>query len=88
MAGILANKGGMDITFEYQQKTFSILNCHLVHSAKNFTKRNAMIAQLLQSFRYGIPELEPEVYSDFKVIMGDLNYRMAGTYESNIQQID
>lgn len=65
IGGILGNKGGMNITFEYMGSNFSVLNCHLVHSAKNFVKRNAMIASLLQSFRFGVNELDPEVFSDF-----------------------
>jgi len=44
IGGILGNKGGMNITFEYMGTIFSVLNCHLVHSAKNFIKRNAMLA--------------------------------------------
>jgi hypothetical protein len=44
IGGILGNKGGMNIQFKYMGTIFSVLNCHLVHSAKNFIKRNTMIA--------------------------------------------
>jgi hypothetical protein len=61
-----------------------VINCHLVHSAKNFAKRNAMMSQLVSSFKFGKTDLDPDVYSDVAIIIGDLNYRMAGTYESNM----
>jgi hypothetical protein len=34
-----------------------------------------------------VTELDVEVFADFQIIMGDLNYRMDGTYESNIAKI-
>ena len=81
VAGFVGNKGGMQISFKLYDYLFNVINVHLVHGEKRFDKRNEMMSELIKKMRLQRDEIDPDVIGDFNFIVGDMNYRMIGTYE-------
>jgi hypothetical protein len=88
MGGIMGNKGGCQLSFKLYEYQFNVINVHLVHGAKRFLKRDEMMSELIRKMRIQREEIDPDVISDFNFILGDMNYRMEGTYEGLVPQID
>lgn len=88
VAGFVGNKGGMQISFKLYDYLFNVINVHLVHGEKRFDKRNEMMSELIKKMRLQRDEIDPDVIGDFNFIVGDMNYRMIGTYEQLVPQID
>lgn len=88
MAGVVGNKGGLQLSFKLYDYLFNVINVHLVHGAKRFEKRNEMMSELIKKMRLQREEIDPDVIGDFNFIVGDMNYRMEGTYDSLVPLID
>ena len=88
VAGFVGNKGGMQISFKLYDYLFNVINVHLVHGEKRFDKRNEMMSELIKKMRLQRDEIDPDVISDFNFMVGDMNYRMTGTYEQLVPIID
>lgn len=88
MAGVLGNKGGLQISFKVYDNLFNFINVHLVHGAKRLEKRNEMMSDLIRKMRNQREEIDPDVISDFSFIIGDMNYRLESTYDEIVWQID
>ena len=41
-----------------------------------------MMSDLIKKMRNHREELDPDIIADFSFILGDLNYRLEGTYET------
>lgn len=88
MAGVVGNKGGLQQSFRLYDYLFNVINVHLVHGEKRFEKRNEMMSELIKKMRVHRDEIDPDMISDYNFIVGDMNYRMKGTYELLVPQID
>jgi len=44
------------------------------------SKRNEMMSDLIRKMRNQREELDPDFIADFSFIIGDMNYRMDGTF--------
>ena len=84
----MGNKGGCQLSFKLYEYQFNVINVHLVHGAKRFLKRDEMMSELIRKMRIQREEIDPDVISDFNFILGDMNYRMEGTYEELVPKID
>ena len=82
MGNMIGNKGGLQISFRIYDYLFNVINVHLIHGAKRFEKRNEMMSELIRKMRIQREEIDPDIIADFSFILGDLNYRMEGTFES------
>ena len=82
MGGVLGNKGGLQMSFKLYDYLYNFINVHLVHGAKRFEKRNEMMAEVIRKMRVQREELDPDVIADFSFILGDMNYRMDGDFET------
>jgi hypothetical protein len=47
-----------------------------------------MMSELIRKMRIQREEIDPDVISDFNFILGDMNYRMEGTYDDLVPHID
>ena len=88
MGNVLGNKGGLQISFKIHDYLFNFINVHLIHGEKKFDKRNEMMSDLIRKMRHHREEIDPDIISDFSFIIGDLNYRMDGTYDTLVPQIE
>lgn len=88
MGGIFGNKGGLQLSFRLYDHLYNIINVHLVHGAKRFEKRNEMMGELVRKMRVQREEIDPDVVADFCFILGDMNYRMDGSFDSLVPQIE
>lgn len=84
MGKMLGNKGGLQMYFNYRDKHYNFIGCHLVHGQDNRIKRDEMIEELIRSFRIDRSELDPDMIADYNFILGDLNYRFESTYEEMV----
>lgn len=89
-AGIMGNKGGMQIHFKFCNYYFNFIGCHLVHGQDKRVNRDEMMEDIIRKLKIERQEMDPDVISDYSFIMGDLNYRFQSTYEDmvNNNQID
>ena len=51
-------------------------------------KRDEMMSEVIRKMRISRDEIDPDVISDFNFILGDMNYRLEGTFEELEPQID
>ena len=51
MAGVIGNKGGLQMSFKLYDYLFNFINVHLVHGAKRHEKRNEMMGELIRKMR-------------------------------------
>ena len=79
--GLGKNKGGMQVFFQYADRCFNFIGCHLVHGAYNRIARDEMMEEILKGIRAEREEFDPDVFNDYNFIIGDLNYRMETTFE-------
>ena len=47
-----------------------------------------MMSEIISKMRIQRDEIDPDIISDFNFILGDLNYRLDGTFEELEPQID
>lgn len=88
MGGVLGNKGGLQMSFRLYDYLYNFVNVHLIHGAKRLDKRNEMMADLLRKMRNQREELDPDMVADYAFILGDMNYRMDGDYDTLVAQMD
>lgn len=88
MGGIMGNKGGCQLSFKLYEYQYNVINVHLVHGAKRFMKRDEMMSEIIRKMRIQRDEIDPDIISDFNFILGDMNYRLEGTFEELEPQID
>ena len=88
MGGVLGNKGGLQMSFKLHDYLFNFINVHLVHGAKRLDKRNEMMSDLIRKMRIQREELDPDFIADFSFILGDMNYRMEGAYDTLVPRLD
>jgi hypothetical protein len=88
IGGVLGNKGGLQMSFKLYDYLFNFINVHLVHGAKRYEKRNEMMGDVIRKMRVQREEMDPDVAADFAFILGDMNYRMEGTFEELVPHID
>lgn len=67
---------------------YNFINVHLVHGAKRLDKRDEMMSEVVRKMRNHREEMDPDVIADFSFILGDMNYRMEGFYETLVPKID
>jgi hypothetical protein len=51
-------------------------------------KRDEMMSEIIRKMRIQRDEIDPDVISDFNFIVGDMNYRLEGTFEELEPQIE
>lgn len=61
---------------------------HLIHGAKRLDKRNEMMGDLIRKMRNQREEIDPDMIADFSFILGDMNYRMEGDFETLVPRIN
>ena len=76
------------MSFKLYDYLFNFINVHLVHGAKRHEKRNEMMGELIRKMRVQREELDPDVAADFAFILGDMNYRMEGAFDTLVPQLD
>lgn len=87
MAGLIGNKGGLQLCFRLYDYLFNFISVHLVHGAKKLDKRNEMMSDLIKILKIYREEIDSDVLSDFSFILGDLNYRMNSTFDDLVPQM-
>ena len=70
------------MSFKLYDYLYNFINVHLVHGAKRLDKRNEMMSELVKKMRNQREELDPDVAADYAFILGDMNYRMTGDFET------
>jgi hypothetical protein len=70
------------MSFKLYDYIYNFINVHLVHGAKRFEKRNEMMSQLVSKMRNQREEIDPDIIADYSFILGDLNYRMEGDFDT------
>jgi len=94
-AYIFGNKGGLLISFEYQNHNFAFVGMHLVHGQKRELNRNIMLYKILDKLSEGGFSDDLDVENDTIMVMGDFNYRISVNYnivykwveEKNIEKL-
>ena len=79
--GLGKNKGGMQIYFHYNERTFNFIGGHLVHGQDNRLARDDMMEEIVRALKIEREEFDADVLCDYNFIIGDLNYRFDSTYE-------
>ena len=88
MGNLVGNKGGLQLSFILHDYLYNFINVHLVHGAKRLDKRDEMMSEVVRKMRNHREEMDPDVIADFSFILGDMNYRMEGFYETLVPKID
>ena len=70
------------MSFKLHDYLYNFINVHLVHGAKRFEKRNEMMSDLIKKMKNLREEIDSDVMADFSFILGDLNYRMEGDFDT------
>lgn len=70
------------MSFKLHDYLYNFINVHLVHGAKRFEKRNEMMSDLIKKMKNLREEIDSDVIADFSFILGDLNYRMEGDFDT------
>eukprot|EP00943_MAST-04B_sp_MAST-4B-sp1_P005614 g5614.t1 len=73
---IMANKGGLLISFLYKTYSLAFISAHLAAHLQHFKKRNEDIWEILQEARTADKDLDAFIQHDYVFWMGDLNYRV------------
>ncbi len=73
---IMANKGGLLISFLYKTYSLAFISSHLAAHLHHFKKRNENIWEILQEARTADKDLDALIQHDYVFWMGDLNYRV------------
>lgn len=79
--GIGKNKGGMQLSFQYNDKFFNFIGCHLVHGQDTRVGRDLMMEEIIATFRTEREEFDADIFCDYNFILGDLNYRIDSSFE-------
>ena len=91
----VGNKGGLGYSFNFRNRIFNFIGCHLQHKMDKQAKRNQMSRDLIaeikmQQVQTKVNGLESDVVGDFCFYFGDMNYRLKTTFQaldnSNVQQ--
>ena len=88
VGGVLGNKGGLQMSFKLYDYIYNFINVHLVHGAKRFEKRNEMMSSLISKMRNQREEIDPDIIADYSFILGDLNYRIEGDFDTILGKLD
>ena len=86
----VGNKGGLLLQFSMFERDFCIINCHLPSGVDKSDKRMDHLANILRNIRCAknsSNKIEPDVNSDFSIILGDLNSRFMSTYTAHIANV-
>lgn len=84
LGNYLGNKGAVHISFNYQERVFSFIGCHLLHGQDNRLKRDEMMEDITKYLKTKRDEMDADIHSDYAFIMGDLNYRFESTFDEMI----
>ena len=84
VGGIIGNKGGIQMHFNLNDKTYNFIGVHLLHGQNNREGRDEMMATILQNLNSERQEMDPDILCDYNFILGDMNYRFESTYEDMI----
>lgn len=78
VAGVAGNKGGVCISFRFQQIKFCFISCHLAAHRKFTKDRNADLNNILAMTQRKLGTTAVSYTSDwdFVFVIGDLNYRL------------
>ena len=86
LKGYMGNKGAASLRFEYLNKSFCIINCHLAAHKKNVKSRNDNVACVLKQTVFNLRKREIGVYEhDYVIWAGDFNYRLEGLSHEGIK---
>lgn len=88
IAGIMGNKGGLQLSFKLYGKLFNFINVHLIHGAKRCEQRHEMMGELIKNLPLFREELDADTFADFAFILGDFNYRMNSTFTELVPKLD
>jgi phosphatidylinositol-3,4,5-trisphosphate 5-phosphatase 2 len=86
----VGNKGGLLLQFNFFERTFSVINCHLPSGVDKAEKRMDHLANILRNIgcsKTAADRIEPDAIADFSVILGDLNSRFMSTYSKHIDNV-
>ncbi|KAH0795192.1 Endonuclease/Exonuclease/phosphatase family protein [Histomonas meleagridis] len=76
--GMLANKAAVYFRMTIGETSFVIISCHLAPHDQNWEQRNTQWHEIISY----------EMNSDYIIFMGDLNYRIALTYDEVLDKIN
>jgi len=79
--GVGGNKGAVSVEFKFCQTKVSVVNCHLAAHQEKVKQRNQNLTKISKKLTLDSNE------NDVVVLMGDLNYRLAITDKSIVEQI-
>lgn len=90
LAGSAGNKGAVAIRFNYANTSFAFINCHLTSGQSQISERLQDINEIYKrSFDCSQKYQDFQIYShDYKFLFGDLNFRIALSYEQTIAEIE
>ena len=87
IANLIGNKGGVLISFRFEDSSYCFLSCHLAARHNRLQLRNQNTRDLL-TMRPSDPNVEFAVEFDFVFWLGDLNYRIDENFYEAIRLID
>jgi len=81
---VLGNKGGVGLSFTYQETSLAFVACHLAARSERVSQRAENVSRILRQLALGAPGVELLAQLDHFWILGDLNYRTEGLEFSEV----
>lgn len=86
-ADVVSNKGGISVRFSINGISMTFVSSHLAaHEGESYREaRNADVAEIMNgTLHFGTTHLDPANHTDHTFWMGDLNYRMAHSFDPSV----
>lgn len=81
---MLGNKGGLGISFKFQETSLCFIGTHLAAHEERLNQRNQNILEIVQNLKLGNPDLDIAQF-DHIFWMGDMNYRIDLPYTHGLK---
>ena len=86
VGNVIGNKGGMIIAFKLLGYQFVFINCHFAPKPHRLQDRIKMAKNLVKAIRLpNIPFTQFDVAGDYVFWFGDMNFRVDGHFEDNLE---
>lgn len=82
--GVYGNKGALAATLQVNVTNMLFINAHFTAHTKKYLERNQNYATIMNGIQ-NICKRDPFDYHSFIFLMGDLNYRIDGSYEKIVK---
>lgn len=81
---ICGNKGGLCVTFKFNETRLCFIGCHLAAREERIEQRNTNVYEICDDIGVGYRELDPSQY-DYCFWMGDVNYRVDLPFDDGVK---